>query len=453
MCVNAVKITDVRLVALFSMPIGLCTSSLLNSLAIAFRFPLSTSKVSLLLCLLLIVGAFFSTGKSIRTSIKRLFASVAFPVTLTFILRILQQPLLTWDSYQFILAGRALEAGRLESNSSLLSDYPLSMVHLQAISFGLGGEFVAYVAPVAGIMLIIGSTVVAAENFTDNPQLLHGVVSGVWLVGLVSAPVLQFQLSYVNSHLFFAGVVCGSFFLLSDRKVAPRQLHILASLFLATVAVTRVEGLLVFVLITTATLSDRVRLTRRDCVLLVSSSAVPFVWYLSLLLAGASGEILTPARLSFLLAFIIIFDIVLIGATRFGIGGLLGHAVLFFGPFLILALAVNSDSSWASARSFIYNVALYGQWGLVWPSIFCVLLVIVLLRIRFSGSLPLMVVTIGYLYLIILLGLIRQPPYRIGWGDSGNRMLVHVFPSAVVLVSMSFLGFGKDGQKNAGKVN
>ena len=38
----------------------------------------------------------------------------------------------------------------------------------------------------------------------------------------------------------------------------------------------------------------------------------------------------------------------------------------------------------------------------------------------------------GGILLILLLGMIRSVPYRAGWGDSGNRMLVHLAPLAVM---------------------
>ena len=80
----------------------------------------------------------------------------------------------------------------------------------------------------------------------------------------------------------------------------------------------------------------------------------------------------------------------------------------------------------------ISNLIATGYWGSFWWTFGPLVVLMAIFGPRLKREDVWLEVLGGGLLLILLLGVIRSSPYRLGWGDSGNRMLVHLAPLVVM---------------------
>jgi hypothetical protein len=110
---------------------------------------------------------------------------------------------------------------------------------------------------------------------------------------------------------------------------------------------------------------------------------------------------------------------------------------------LVAALAIfaagRTEVLLYSVIATVLNVAYYGIWLLSW-SVALVLLVVALIVHRVPLGRMWTVPIGGFGLLFFLLPLLRDGAYRLGPGDSGNRILAHFIPVVVAFLVLAAIG-------------
>jgi hypothetical protein len=109
---------------------------------------------------------------------------------------------------------------------------------------------------------------------------------------------------------------------------------------------------------------------------------------------------------------------------------------VMFAVGLVFAFATKWDHMTLSLSPWWYNLFKADYWSGVWPLIFMLAFVGLFApappaRAVFAWGIPI------YFVLIVLIVYIRSP-YRIGTGDSGTRMALHLIPMTMFYFGIKF---------------
>lgn len=362
-------------------------------------------------------------------------------------------PILTFDSYRFIQVGRALEAGELPISNSALADFPIIGLQIQALGAALGAEFVIAAPAAAGLLgaLGAGGLIVGSIDPVERPTstiVAFASVSGAALI-LVSY-MLRLQLGLLNSHLLVAGLLSlGAAVALAPVDAEARgRLVPVSAMALAALAMARTEGPLIVALVTTALVAGDSAPRREWRRLAVIAILPAVIWYARLATGGASGEILSPTRsalmLGALIAPVAVLAIPQLRAARRWLV-LLAFAAL---TAALLGIAVAEPDLFAtSAAATIGNLLTTGVWGPVTWLLVPALVVAIAAGPTLDREDSWLLIVLGFVGLVLILGGIREFPFRVGFGDSANRMMIHIVP----LVSMFVIAKTLAGARSGGR--
>lgn len=362
-------------------------------------------------------------------------------------------PVLTFDSYRFVLQGRALRGNRLDLGAAGVSDFPLLVTHVQAIARAIGDEYSTYAAGVAASLALVGAVDLVLPSFglrarRRSAVLLASTAAMAVVVG--SVYMLRVQLVYLNSHLVTASLFTGVVALcVAAARLDVRWPYVMAAGgFAAGITLARVEGL-VFVPLLVVFFADVVSPTRREALMFGATALAPGVlWYGALVAAGSEGDILSPVRSGALL-------LAACGAVAISMlhpaNALRRHlpAIAMAGLCVALVglLFVRREHTAISLSAMARNAFVDGLWGPWWWMIVPMMIVTALVCSPRRTENAWQLVTVGYVVVVACLGGLRQIPYRLGWGDSANRMLVHVAP--VLAISLALRLFGDHSREPA----
>ena len=173
------------------------------------------------------------------------------------------------------------------------------------------------------------------------------------------------------------------------------------------------------------------KLTRREVGLLAAFGFIPTViWFGACIRNGASGDILTPSTTLMLL----ILNGIALGVACAPTEGALRSlapqiSLTILMSALVLLLLIEPTTGHASTETFLKNALFVGGWGLFWWILIPLVAVAAVSNRRSEWQAAWGLVLGGFVIVVICLGIVREFPYRGGWGDSGNRMLTHVIPA------------------------
>tara|TARA_B100000686_G_scaffold334276_1_gene401319 strand:+ start:3210 stop:4682 length:1473 start_codon:yes stop_codon:yes gene_type:complete len=369
----------------------------------------------------------------------RVFLSSAFMVTMLMIVtKSLVAPMLSYDSYKIIVAGKSFGSSLFSFGSSNLAQFPLMVINLQAGGDLFNLDYVVYLPAVTGLLAIVGATIIISGVVTTSK--MHSIVCS--LVALLVMAVfwgmtymLRIQLGYLNSHMLMAGFyTLGFAFCLDIGKKGEKSLDpMLFALIVGSVAFIRLEGLLFVSLLLFALFSCRSFSRKQLLIIGVITLVIPALWYGRLAEAGASGSNIISSRNTVLM--------LLVAASPFVVTYWRAtHRIAKWMPYLVvIGLAgifsiymLAQDSAVESSLTLVANSIATGYWGAFWWTFGPLVILMVIFGPRLKSEGVWLEVLGGGILLILLLGMIRSVPYRAGWGDSGNRMLVHLAPLAVM---------------------
>jgi hypothetical protein len=303
-------------------------------------------------------------------------------------------------------------------------------LHIEALTTALG------VSSIAAFAMLLRE--ILRERRAKPPW--SAIVLWVSTLAAASGYLMIYQIFYVNSHLLFGlfmAVFVGSAWLTAMRGDA--QWSVLMIPALVSLALLRLEGPVVaaiavvpFVALETIPFRVRFRVTA------IFGVAV-LVLFGRLFSLGRAGKILDDG----------IIAVTLVVAV--GLLALLGlsawrpvRGLVRLSPWILLvALALAAvaatflrpEHMLEAASAMFDNVVWSGQWGATLIG-FAVLVVIAafVLRVRYPALWY--VPVLGYVPLVYVMAYFRKP-YRIGWGDSANRMMTHILLLAVMFVAMA----------------
>ena len=366
--------------------------------------------------------------------LSALFESQIASLAIVALLGMAIHPILTNDSYLLIEYGRWLEGDHMALTTRFFADWPLNAMHLQAWAPRLGADYLVFVLAGAGLSGVFAAfeIVFKANNWSTRATVLFAA----FLAGQVATTyMLRAQAGLLNSHAACAGFLCLAVALADRRDPATgrRTGVVLVALLAAGLALTRMEGLILSALVM-AFLVALSPVKRRDLIVLgLVGVCAPAPYYLRLATASEAGSVLSPLRILMALTGILLFLVTLWVVTHPRARLLVARfSLLAFPVVALVACLLRPDSALESLTALVGNALATGNWGTLWWWLLPAT-VVVALAPNPTGEQQAWTALLAALFaLLIFLGALRQFPYRLGWGDSGNRMLVHVAPVFVL---------------------
>lgn len=114
------------------------------------------------------------------------------------------------------------------------------------------------------------------------------------------------------------------------------------------------------------------------------------------------------------------------------------HIFSVFGVLIILTglIIFRPEHIWTNISMIISNMYTNGRWGSFWYFILPLLFFSIPLP-KFSQERFITINLFSFFILLVALGGLRNP-YRLGWSDSANRMLVHIVPTLVFYLVLKY---------------
>lgn len=314
--------------------------------------------------------------------------------------------------------------------------------------------------PGAGPVVVLGPLLLATVGLLTS-AIAHrmarrrlAAVPSLLIAGIAGASVVTVERMltaalYVNSHALVAAAVLGMVLVALDERLPIAVLGPLAAL----VALSRAEGALLAALVLLG--SSLARERGQD----VAQGAGPWLW-----LAGATvlrqaiilrAEFGTGSVAAPTLAMLAVGLALTAAPWLLGRAGYRGRLMLASWGILALwgglgaALLLDVGPARASLRATLVNVLDAGGWG----PLLVVLgggAMLALLRAKEDEFLPLAVPWLGFIPLGLVLAVLRGGAYRVGSGDSLNRMWIHLLPLLVLLIVLAVIGRVQHGMPRSG---
>jgi len=348
---------------------------------------------------------------------------------------------MTFDSHQISILGRSIAFhGGIEADLGMgghgLDDRGIFQVLIQSAAIFVDTSYLYAITPIFGFSFLALYAYLAARGL-GGAKVPTGQTALLVALTVVAMATTYFMLvmmlalleSYAAGAYLALAVAC---FWLADRERSETWLHF-AHPFLIAFALQRSETPLVALLFLVIA-HARCRLPRRTLVFwLVVFAVVVVGWHDQLLLSIDPGHNRNPSRA--LLAPLIIGSTL---ATTLGMIALHKPALARLRariPSLVVICSV-ALFIWAAAfRSDVMGTSLVHTFdnlkSLSWGGVWFLFTLLALMSLGLPKVEQRQLFTCGaaaYLLLLFVAAAARGAPYRHGWGDSGNRMLVHIVP-------------------------
>lgn len=367
------------------------------------------------------------------------WAGIAVAVTAIIVLlvRTIHLTRLTSDSLQYVAISTNL---RLPDAADQIGSYFLLQRQMGLPSFHSLSEltdrrYLASIGPLFGVSCL-------GLFGWMTWRVTRGVSSRrTWLVAaagllLVTSNRLIYHFFYINTHIQMAtfiliGLACAWLALFTERPAwaVPAGIALSATILLRPEAPLVVAIVLVALATTSASFAIRLAMT-------IPSVVMVALWYGGLLLHHARDMRAVLGSITAVLAAALLT--LLGGSNRFR--NLVRHGgwvMLVTLTAALIALGIRNpdvlaDSFIATAR----NLTSDGRWLITWPAVLVLGLVALLVHRIPQGRLWTTSI-MGFGLLFWLLPLLREGAFRVGTGDSGNRILAHFLPVVVMFLVLA----------------
>ncbi|MBU1250001.1 MAG: hypothetical protein KJ659_06110 [Actinobacteria bacterium] len=378
------------------------------------------------------------------TDLRLLIAASAFAVlaqaTLT------QVHLVTWhtDSFFNIESSMLLADNNyawVSGGGAAKRQIAIPLVHAMSIQAG-GGAYVESFAPLVSLSVValVWTLLRAALSSRGTTIALAAAASGVLL--LLTNNRFVFHAFYVNGHLFFASMLLIAVGLLWAHEARFNvgcsgwtAISVAAVVFPALV-VTRPEGALVLAMVVIVVWTLRLR-ARHKTLLTVVAGASTALWHAHLTLIPLVDGGRPPVSSYGLLILGAAVSIAPVVLTRLP-PTVMPRALVVVEVGLWIALGlfalVDYEVLLRSGYATIVNLLLgEGGWGLSLVALGLVGLLLLWFT-RGSDDLVIRFVITSFVPIALLLAYLRDGAYRIGDGDSLNRMWMQLLPLMIIFV-------------------
>ncbi len=347
---------------------------------------------------------------------------------------------LTNDSYRYLMWASSLDqTGGLEAVDSLgLVKQQLAAPLIQATGWFAGDGYSPVHSP------LFGAATLATIGWLATRIMGRDRVPVRWQVVLLASAGLLllttnrfvFHLTYINGHMLVAMLllVAVGVTWLSVIEDEHRFLY-LAGIAFAAAAIARAELLIVIALFLVPILAHR-DLSRRDRLVITMPAAIVAVAWFGLVLPPHASELkfgTTPTYGNAALALLLVVFASIATVVRLRRLVELAPWLMLGGTLVLLAYYVNSDPELMrlSMSSLGANAAYVGAWGFFWYVV-SPLVAATMVWGRVEADRLLNFGIVGFFVTLPLMAYLREGAYRVGSGDSGNRMLMHIVPLLVV---------------------
>lgn len=257
---------------------------------------------------------------------------------------------------------------------------------------------------------------------------------------LASTDLFIFEAFYIHNNMpsaVYLLLMVGGLWLGEERD--DLGLRLLGVIGLLGFALCRTEGPIFALLFLVPWLAETRLAPPIRLRLLAPYFAFILLWQVrTLTVIGTGSDIMNPARMGLMLAVQLgVVILLVIGRWRAGAVLVRLAPVLMLtaeGLLLLSLVIVHPIDMLASITAWVVNLGDGGRWGATWLALgFAAILLDSRERLP-NGE----VLTFGipaFLILLLDMGAARSP-YRIGWGDSGNRIMTHVLPLALLYVAL-----------------
>jgi hypothetical protein len=354
----------------------------------------------------------------------------------------------TPDSFAYIVIGSLLESGNLSEASPLILLRRLIAVPLIHAPANLIGNFyLRSVTPLLALSTLICLAWLSYEGLriTVNDQRIIRLFSLLAVLLLVTNNRFVFNAFYINGHimtaLFLLLLVGSSWLMIRNAEVPMHSLVMLQILSIPVLTVVRPEtSLLAGIALMPILISERIHWKKRAILLAVLGiSVIAWQGFLWVKYSGSGESVPFSVMAMFGFGGIAILAIPALAWRR--VEKLLGCSTGILEAGLWLAVVVMGyiypGPLYRSIQATIENIFLdAGGWGISLVLLFAITTVILLitdLPDRLVLRFPL-TTFIPFSFLLIYL---REGVFRVGHGDSFNRMLLHILPLAVLLIILS----------------
>ena len=352
------------------------------------------------------------------------------------------------DSIIYILTGRriAYEGLSREVIGALLMR-GVYLPQLQAASVFLGDGYLYVAQPGFGFTFAVLFYYISHRIIGHLLSDKRLVVALTLLSSLVlfSTYFIIFQIFYIHNNLISAVylfLAVSAFWLTTvEGKKSWMVVGVLALLGFSLARVEAPAFALIFLIlmISVGQIPYRIRL-----ISILPFLTILFLWYVYLLLGmGDPTRILNLKRSLAIIGSLVASGVLVVFSEhklikRFVLPHLPKIMLGFFVLALIYVAYQKPEYMKISVWSSIKNLFEEGGWGIVWI-IFPFLIVISMAGPKIvQGELFFYGIS-SFLFLLLELSYFRNP-YRVGWGDSANRMLTHILPIIILYVLMKFAG-------------
>jgi hypothetical protein len=384
------------------------------------------------------------SAESVRSDLKWAGLAVAIAVVTVAVTRLVHMTRLTPDSLRYLLASTDLlrPDALTELNRADLVIRPMGLPALHASFELVGRQYLASIAPLFGVAGL-GFFVWLSRRVTEGMDQMKRrrlVLSSVVFLGTSNR--LLYDAFYVNAHIQMAVyllIAVVAAWMAVTREESGWALP--AGLSLGATVLLRPESPLLAAVVLLAIAASSANWTVRFTVSL-PVALVTSLWYGVALWQNARGGdtvSLTAPVFGSLVAVFGAVAVVMAGgfATMKRLIGYADRAALVGLVSLILYFGQDSpeiaiDSAVSTFRNLTYN----GLWLLTWVAALG-LLVVALLVHRVLDSRLWTTPILGFGLLFCLLPLLREGAYRVGEGDSGNRMLAHFLAIVVAFLVLA----------------
>jgi hypothetical protein len=425
------------LASALAFPAGLafvCVLSLLwLVVGIPYRFELLASAV----CLSTLAFAVLAARRGVERRALKLGAvwTVAFALACYGLTRV-NVAVLTYDSHYYVLLGGvvAREGMLTPFLDTALQEWGVFQVLAHSLGAFSRHQFLYALPLVLGLSFIpvFGLTLWHGLGRSDLSKHRRLVAAVAVTATLCTVNAVAYHTLYIHTNMAVAVYlfIATALLWIADADSDPTLVPV-AFIALTALALQRTETPIVAALFLVLRLADT-RLPRRLITAWVACFvAVVSIWYEAIArFASPESAFLTPTRsrlvwagLVLCLLWCIAGEMRIIRRLNRFIPALVAAAVLLA---LAIAFATKTDHMLTSLSSWYQNLSSLEQWGQTWYLLAAMTVVALVVKAppfphAFSIGIP------AYLGGILLLSAISIP-YRVGVGDSANRMAVHVVP-------------------------
>jgi hypothetical protein len=351
----------------------------------------------------------------------------------------------TADSYEYLeIAGAMAALGGPSPDPHLMVARQLLVGGIHNLA-ALGGEsFLVALAPLYAVSAVSLSLWVVRALRPRGLEPLELALLAALAVALLTTNRVLFHAFYLNAHLL-VGVhlaLVAAVPWLMGRGALPTRAVVVPALSVVAIVIGRPEAtlLLPLLLVPVAVCLEVPR--RAVWVLSATFAAATFLWWVVVLWGLVPWSPTSAATASVAAAVGVL--LLTAGAPRLrrhpATASRLSHLVPV-ALTLVLVLYLVTDGGevlWTSLGATARNLAGEGLWGLLVP-VLVLLLAIVSWAWRLPAGQVFTVPLVGFLPLALVLAYARGGGYRVGPGDSLNRMWVHLLPLAVTYLALVLL--------------